>query len=39
MPQQNAGSGLLNQIDVPTVIHAAIIAVVVIVLYHFLFQR
>lgn len=35
----NSQNGLLSKIDMPTVVHAAIIVVVVLVLYHVLFHR
>ena len=32
-------ASVLNKIDGPTVIHAAVIVIVVLVVYHFLFHR
>lgn len=34
-----SNNGFLSKVDMPTVIHATVIVVVVLVLYHFLFQR
>ena len=36
---QQQAQGLLTKIDMSTVIHAAIVVVVVLVLYHVLFHR
>lgn len=36
---QQQAQGLLSKIDMSTVIHAAVIVVVVLVVYHFLFHR
>ena len=36
---QQQAQGLLSKIDMSTVIHAAIVVVVVLVLYHVLFHR
>ncbi len=33
------GNGILSKIDQSTVIHAAVIVIVVLVVYHFLFHR
>lgn len=35
----NTQNGILSKVDMPTVIHAAIIVFVVLVVYHFLFHR
>ena len=37
MPQQ--AQGILSKIDTTTVVHAAVVVVVAIVAYHFLFHR
>lgn len=33
------GNGLLSKVDTSTVIHAAVIVVAVLLVYHFLFNR
>lgn len=35
----NVQNGILGKVDMPTVIHAAVVVVVVLVVYHFLFHR
>lgn len=35
----NQTNGILSKVDMPTVVHAAVIVVVVLVVYHFLFHR
>lgn len=35
----STGKGLLSNVDQSTVIHAAVIALIIVVAYHFLFQR
>jgi hypothetical protein len=35
----SSANGLTSNIDMSTVIHAAVIAVILLVLYHLLFQR
>lgn len=35
----NNSNGILSKVDMPTVIHAAVIVLIALVVYHLLFQR